>query len=162
MQVIVNSRITVRRMKEGDEEEVCSLARRVFDQFVADDFPAEGVQEFYRYANANAMGERIRKGGTVFLAVEEGRILGMIEIRDSSHIAMLFVEDRGRGLGSLLVERARQHCRESADNPVRMTVHSSLYAVSVYQKQGFKVLGPAKTENGITYVPMAIDLQIDS
>jgi GNAT superfamily N-acetyltransferase len=155
----MEDRLIVRRMKGGEEGEVCLLARRVFDGFVAPDLAAAGIQEFYRYADPRAMRERARKAGTVFVAVEKGRILGMIEIRDSTHIAQLFVEDRGRGVASLLVERACRLCLENADGPVSMTVHSSLYAVPVYQKMGFKAMGPATTQKGITYVPMAMDLE---
>jgi GNAT superfamily N-acetyltransferase len=139
----MEQRVDIRFMEEGEEEEVCSLARRVFDQFVAGDFPPEGVREFYSFADAIAMRERVRKGGTVLVAVEGTSVLGMLEIRDATHIAELFVEERGRGLGSHLVERARQLCLARSDGPVTMTVHSSLYAVPVYKKLGFETLKQA-------------------
>lgn len=151
--------VTIRHMEEGEEGEVCALARRVFDQFVGKDFPPEGVQEFYRYSDADAMRNRVREGGTVLLAVKSATILGMLEIRDSAHVAELFVEERGRGLASQLLERARQLCLERSDGPVTMTVHSSLYAVPVYERLGFEAQGEARTQNGITYVPMAMRLR---
>lgn len=148
-------------MKEGEEHEVCALVARVFDEYVAGDFSAEGVEEFYRYAEPNAMAERSRKGDRVLLVEEEGRILGMLELKGTDHIAMLFVEDRGRGLGRALVERALQLCREAAEGPEQVTVHASLYAVPIYRKLGFEAKGPERTKNGITFVPMVLRFEPD-
>lgn len=155
----MEDRTIVRGLEKGEEEVVCSLSRRIFDEFVGGDFPREGVEEFYRYADPEAMRERIRNGGAVFVAVEGDRILGMIEIRGAGHVAELFVEERGRGLGRRLFDRARRHCLERADGSLTMTVNSSLFAVPIYEKLGFSALGPATTTNGITYVPMAMELE---
>jgi predicted GNAT family N-acyltransferase len=78
----------------------------------------------------------------------------MLELRGSDHIAMLFVDDRGRGVGKALVERALQMCKEETEGLEEVKVHASLYAVPIYSKLGFKAEGPEQTENGITFVPM--------
>jgi GNAT superfamily N-acetyltransferase len=148
-------------MSQGEEQEVCALVARVFDEYVAGDFSAEGVAEFYGYAEPSAMAERIKKGDKVLLAEEQGRILGMLELKVPDHIAMLFVEERGRGVGRALVERALQLCKEETDGAERVSVHASLYAVPIYRKPGFEAEGPARTENGITYVPMVLRLGMD-
>jgi predicted GNAT family N-acyltransferase len=143
-------------MDEGEEQEVCALVARVFDEYVAGDFSHEGVQEFYRYAEPIAMAERIQKGDKVLVAEEDGQILGMLELKGADHIAMLFVDDQGRGLGRALVERGLQLCKEGTEGLEQVSVHASLYAVPVYRKLGFEAEGPQRTENGITYVPMVI------
>lgn len=146
----------IRLMDEGEEPEVCALVARVFDDYVAGDFSPAGVREFYRYAEPRAMAERRRAGNSVLVAEEDGRLLGMLELQGPDQIAMLFVDDRGRGLGRALVERGLQLCREQAVDLEHVRVHASLYAVPIYRKLGFEAEGPRRTENGITYVPMVI------
>jgi predicted GNAT family N-acyltransferase len=107
------------------------------------------------------MAARCRKGNKVLLAEEEDRMLGMLELKAPDHIAMLFVDDRGRGLGRALVERALQLCREQVEDRGKVSVHASLYAVPIYRKLGFEAEGPQRTENGITYVPMAMRIETD-
>ena len=153
---LVSDRARIRLMSEGEEHEVCALVARVFDAYVAKDFSTDGVEEFYRYAEPGAMAERSRKGDKVLLAEENGHILGMLELKGTNHIAMLFVDDQGRGLGRALVERALQLCRKEAKGLEQVSVHASLYAVPIYSKLGFEAEGPERTENGITYVPMVI------
>jgi GNAT superfamily N-acetyltransferase len=152
----VSDRIRIRFMSEGEEHEVCALVARVFDEYVAGDFSAEGVEEFYRYAEPNALAERRREGEKVLLVEEDGQILGMLELKGTDHIAMLFVDDQGKGLGRALVERALQLCREETEGLGQVSVHASLYAVPIYRRLGFEAEGPERTENGITYVPMVI------
>jgi hypothetical protein len=36
-------------MAPGEEKHICDLVLRVFDQFVAPDYPEEGIQEFKSY-----------------------------------------------------------------------------------------------------------------
>lgn len=148
----------IRLMRSGEEHEVCALVARVFRTHVAGDFSPEGVQEFLQYAEPAAMAARSRKGDRVLVAAEGGRILGMVELMMPDHIAMLFVEDRGRGLGRVLVERGVDLCRQADPGLERVRVHASLYAVPVYRKLGFLAEHPERTENGITYVPMVLDL----
>ena len=157
----MSDHVRIRFMTEGEEHEVCALVARVFDEYVAGDFSTEGVEEFYRYAEAGAMAERSRKGDKVLLAEEDGQILGMLEIKRPDHIAMLFVDDPGRGLGRALVERALQLCREETDGLEKVGVHASLYAVPIYRNIGFEAEGPKRTENGITYVPMVFRFETD-
>ena len=90
----------------------------------------------------------------MLVAEEAGRIVGMLELRCSDHIAMLFVEARGQGMGGKLVEQGLAICRESDPGVEEVRVHSSRYAVPIYRALGFEAEGPERTEHGITYLPM--------
>ncbi len=149
-------------MRPGEEGEVCTLVARVFNNFVAPDFPPEGIDEFYRYARPDAMARRSKEAGMVLVAEEDHRIVGMLELKDLDHISMLFVETQGRGVGRELVEQALQICREGAPEVQQVTVHASRYAVSAYGKLGFEADGPEQTENGITYLPMVFRFKAGS
>ena len=67
------------------------------------------------------------------------------------HIALFFVaEERlGQGIGKALFQHVLSHC----PGPL-LTVHSSPYAVPVYQRLGFTADGPERQEDGIRYTPM--------
>lgn len=149
--------LVIRRIRPGEEGEICGLVERVFSQFVAVEFPQEGIQEFLRYAQPAAMARRCAAGQVVLVAEQGGRIVGMLELRGAAHIALLFVEVPGRGIGRALFEEALLICRSHAGATGQIRTHASRYAVPIYEKLGFGVEGPERTENGITYVPMVAD-----
>jgi predicted GNAT family N-acyltransferase len=148
------NRLSIRLMKPGEEAEVSALVARVFDEFVAPDFSPEGIAEFFRYAHPTAMARRCEATNRVLVAEENGRIIGMLEMRGFDHIAMLFVETQGQGVGRDLIERALQVCRKGQPAVRQVTVHASRYAVPIYRKLGFEAEGHERTESGITYRPM--------
>jgi GNAT superfamily N-acetyltransferase len=154
--------VSIRSMRAGEETQVCALVARVFNEFVAPDFDDDGIVAFFSYANPKELAARQAAGECVLVAEMHARIVGMLELRGFDHIAMLFVETRGHGIGRLLFERALQACRERSPGSARMTVHASRYAVPVYAKLGFDADGPERTENGITYVPMSLPLKADT
>ena len=145
-------------MRPGEERDVCDLVIRVFEQFVAPDFSHEGIHEFCRYADPGALSDRVASGDEVLVAVSGDLIIGILELRGRHHIAMLFVESRGKGVGRQLVEEAVQICRVGRPAFDKVTVKSSRYAVPVYRKLGFEVAGHEQIENGIISVPMALEL----
>lgn len=150
----------IRSIRAGEEHEVCALIRRSFDKFVGCDYTREGVDEFYQYVNPSAMTNRLSAHHIIFVAEESERIVGMIEFRDGEHISLLFVDPQhlGKGLSRLLFTRALGAARERYPAVREVTVHSSTYAVPVYQSFGFKIAGPEKTVRGIKFVPMTLFL----
>ena len=146
-------------MRPGEENDVCSLVARVFGTFVAPQYTQEGVDEFLRYAEPEAMAARARANHFVLLAEMDGRLVGMIEVRNCDHISLLFVEGefQKQGVARDLVRRAIQRCMLNRSKLGRVTVNSSPNAVEAYKHMGFRPLGPEQTANGIRFVPMAVD-----
>ena len=148
-----------RAMKPGEENEVCSLVTRVFKSFVAPQYSQEGIDEFLRYAAApKAMVTRIQANHFVLVAELNGSIVGMIEVRDSNHISLFFVEGRlqQQGIAKELLRRALEICTRNQAGMAKLTVNSSPNAVGAYQTMGFRFEGPEQTKNGIRFVPMAL------
>ena len=141
----------IRDLRPGEEGEVCALVERCFREFVAPDFPPEGVEEFLSFAAPETLAERLEDDGRVLVAEEEGRIVGMIELKGCEHVTLLFVDSaaHGRGLG-----RRLELCREGDPEVEKVTVNASRYAVPVYRRLGFEPAGPERTENGVTFHPM--------
>jgi N-acetylglutamate synthase-like GNAT family acetyltransferase len=95
---------------------------------------------------------RLKEGiSFCIVAVLGENIIGVIEVRNVNHIALLFVDDQyhkngiAKNLVSLAIERAKIS---------EIYVHSSTYAVNIYAKMGFNQLDNEQVKNGIRYTPM--------
>ena len=148
--------IVYRAMKPGEEQAVCNLVSRVFNEFVAPDYEMEGIEEFFRFANPTAMEERMQKGGFVLVACHADVLVGMLEFFPPNRIAMWFVAIQHKGIGKELLAHAIAKARAENPDLSKLTVHSSLYAERIYLKMGFHKIGNAAKEHGITYIPMEL------
>jgi len=155
----MNKDIHYRFMLKGEEAKVCALVGKVFNEFVAPDYGEEGIHEFFKFATPPAMAGRAGSEQVVMVAEQVPDLVGMIEMRNYDHIAMLFVGLRGQGIAKELINRAVEECRRRKPEIKRITVNSSPFAAPVYSRMGFKATGPLQTKNGITFAPMARDLE---
>ena len=150
--------VTFREMSQGDEEAVSALVEEVFDEFVAPDYARGGVEEFKSFILPEKLLQRlVDEDSLIIVAEEEGELVGVIDVRDGSHIRLLFVrkDHHGRGIGGRLFSLARERC--ASDNPglEEITVNSSPYAIPIYESMGFFVTNPELVRNGIRHTPMA-------
>ena len=144
-----------RDMVAGEEQAVLALVMRGFDELVRPDFSDEGVSEFTRAAQSFVM-ER-PDGHRITIAERGGQIVGMVDVRDSCHVSLFFVEpdDRGHGVGRTLLESAIECCLSAEPGLSAITVNSSPWAVPVYERLGFVATGSEIERNGIRALPMA-------
>jgi ribosomal protein S18 acetylase RimI-like enzyme len=148
--------VQYRRLRDVEVEDAAALARRVFDEFVATQFSVEGQEEFHRYASPTALRERNRAGFLTFAAERDNRLVGMLQLRDGAHIAMLFVEgdSQRQGIGRSLIGAAADYVR-NRQPPVRvLTVASTPNAIEAYRRMGFVPVGSEQVFNGIRFVSM--------
>ncbi|MEW5958981.1 MAG: GNAT family N-acetyltransferase [Chloroflexota bacterium] len=152
--------ITYRSMAPGEEEEVCALINRVFDEFIAPGYTPQGILEFRNYVQPEALLERCQTSSFVLVAMGRDKVVGMIELRDNNHLSLLFVDRQyqGRGISRELLHRALNLCRRARPDLTRLTVNSSPYAVPIYEKLGFEPVEPEKVVNGIRFIPMVLRL----
>lgn len=147
-------------MDRGEEGQVCRFVRRVFGEFVAPLYSEEGVREFLRYVDEDAMAERAEGEHCVLVAEAGTRLVGAIEIMDNNHLSLLFVarDFQRQGIARELLSQALKNSQRLASEPQEVIVHSSPNAVTAYEKLGFRVAGATRVENGIRYVPMRMRL----
>lgn len=150
--------IEYREMRSGEEQEVCNLAKQVFNQYLAPDYDQEGINEFFRFTNPDAMKKRTQTEGFVKVAYQDDSIVGMIEFSPPNIIAMLFFSFQHHGIAKELLARSIFKIREIKPDLTRLIVHSSHYAETIYQKMGFLITGEETKENGIIYIPMELSL----
>lgn len=93
-------------------------------------------------------------------AFVDGRLAGVVAIRDRSHLYHLFVaaEFQKRGLARTLWNHAKQAALLAGSARI-FTVNSTPHAEPVYERFGFQATGPRVEANGIAFIPMASDLR---
>ncbi len=123
-------------MRPGEESEVCDLVKRVFDEFIAPYYSQEGIDEFFRYAQPDALAQRSQNNHFVLLAVAEGRPVGMLEMRDYGHVSMLFVEAafQRQGISRALLRQALDEGRRHKPDLSQVTVHAAPNSVPASER----------------------------
>ena len=87
-------------------------------------------------------------------------LAGVIAVRDITHVHHLFVapEFHRKGLAAKLWARAKADALASG-NKEGFSVRSSEYAVPVYERFGFRIIGARAEKDGIVFVPMKLEFQ---
>jgi GNAT superfamily N-acetyltransferase len=131
--------VTIRKWQPSDEAAVTDLATKILNE----EFPKENsafpvddlndVQSHYR-----------RLGEAFFVATVNGKVIGTVAIKRederTAFLRRLFVDSqyRSRRIGSQLVERAIEFCREVGyDELIFKTTSSMERAVHLCQGKGF-------------------------
>ncbi|KPK36871.1 MAG: hypothetical protein AMJ65_15655 [Phycisphaerae bacterium SG8_4] len=148
-------------MKSGEQAAVADFVLRVFAEFVGPLYSQEGIAQFKKFACAGALADRFRAGNLFLLAESGQRIIGVIEVRQHSHVGLLFVEKsfQRKGIARELLGRSVEICRKRNPDIQRITVNSSPNAVAAYQKIGFKAVEEEQLQNGMRFVPMELTLE---
>ena len=79
----MGNQFTDRLMNRGEEEKVINIVTTVFNEFVAPQYSDEGVAEFFRYANSEALAERSKLNHFTMIVEKSDEPIGIIEIRNS-------------------------------------------------------------------------------
>lgn len=148
----------VRSAYRDEWEEAMALAWKTFLRFEADVYTAEGVQNFENFITDTTLHRMFVMGAyQLFVALDHGRIVGMITLRDSQHISLLFVDEKyhRRGIGRALMEYLTDYMANEMGIH-QVTVNASPYGVGFYHKLGFRDLSPEEQKDGIIYTPMEL------
>jgi hypothetical protein len=147
------SSIIYRQMHPSENAAVSSLAREVFDQFVAPHCQTEGVTEFHRYASVDALSQRHKSGHITLVAEQSGELIGMLHLREPRHLSMLFVQS-ARQRGGVARRLLAAAGALAGETDCEFTVNSSPNAVSAYERLCFRPTGPEQCVHGIRFLPM--------
>ncbi len=148
--------VLIRNAYQDEWTDIIALVWKVFLEFEASDYEEEGVESFRNFITDNSL-FRMYKAGSyqVMVALYENTIIGMIGLRNNTHISLLFVDPsfHRRGVGRRLIEFARHYLltEYGAD---QMTVNASPYGIKFYETLGFRATGVEATSEGIRYTPM--------
>lgn len=134
-----------------DVPAISALCMAAFNEAVAPSLSAAGIATFGSVATADAFAARLQGDNHILVAEQDARVVGVVELKEGRHLAMLFVDPacQGRGIGHALFEAVLLRVRE----PV-LTVRASLNAVPVYERYGFVRDGEVGEFNGLVYQQM--------
>ncbi len=150
----------IRTAHRDEWEDAMALAWRTFLRFEAQDYPPEGVRNFERFVSDQTIYRMFIIGSYhLFVAYAGTKLVGMITLRDDSHISLLFVDEKyhRQGIGRALVQCVSDFL-VSESRASRMTVNASPYGVEFYHKLGFRDVRPQEQKDGIIYTPMELVL----
>ena len=131
--------------------DVLALVREVFSEYEAPDYSDEGIQEFMRFIEPEAITEMLKESKlNMWMCEDNGKVIGTLAAKPN-HICLLFVHGEyhrqgiARHLLNIFIEQTK---------PEEITVNSSPYAVEAYRRLGFDDTDAEKTVNGIRFTAM--------
>lgn len=146
----------IRSAYRNEWQDAMALAWRTFLRFEADVYTPEGVKNFENFISDSTL-HRMFVMGTyqLFIALDGNKVVGMITLRDMTHISLLFVDEEyhRQGIGRALINHLTDYLMTEMGID-RVTVNASPYGVGFYHKMGFHDLGPEEIKDGIIYTPM--------
>lgn len=135
----------IRRFRTTDAREVGRLIADTFREFNLAYAPPDEQEKLLgpfrharsRRAERQAEIERLIRAPWVLVAVDEGRIVGVLR-GSPGRLHSLFVRKQAhrRGIGRRLMDAFERECRRAGVDTI--TMQSSLYAVPFYQALGYR------------------------
>ena len=163
---------------EDDWEDAMALAWRVFQRYDAKDYPPRGAESFLEFISGQDLKRMFMVGRyRLFVAKDGETMVGLISVRESNHLSLLFVDEKyhGLGVGRALMECVKDYLWEREEYPLEneaekildllyvkepdhyVTVFAAPGAVTFYKKLGFRQIGAQEETDGIIYVPMMLE-----
>lgn len=151
--------IEIRKATISDSEEISRLISRNCQRLLMDDFEGDGLNFFLRSVETRAIREYMEQGFEYLVAELNGQVVGVIAVKDYSHMFHLFVDldFHNRGIARCLWAKMKE-LSIAKGNSGRFTLNSTTYALPIYQSWGFQVSGEKAQRFGINYTPMVLEL----
>lgn len=153
--IIKPMRIIIRPARREEWDDAMALAWRTFMKFEAEDYTDKGIKNFQDFITDPMLHRMFDMGAyRLFVAYDNDKIVGMISLRNDTHISLLFVDEKYHkmGIGRMLMNYLCQYVVEEGYNLV--TVNAAPYAVEFYHRVGFIDAGKEEFSDGIIYTPM--------
>ena len=146
----------IRSAYRDEWQDAMALAWKTFLRFEADIYSPEGVRNFQNFITDSTLYRMFVMGAyQMFVALDRNKIVGMITLRNSTHISLLFVDEayHRRGIGRALMKYLTEYLLSEV-GVSHVTVNSSPYGVEFYHKLGVEDVRPEEKRDGIIYTPM--------
>lgn len=148
----------IKELSKKEIRQAIDLVNRVFSEFVAVDYSEQGKKTFNNYLKNkyDEVTNDVQTGHKrIWGYFQDDELLGVIASRNTSHIALMFVDKHHHKKG-IAKQLFRTFLAEVKQNKgiEQVTVNSSPYAVEVYERLGFVKIDELQEKDGIIYVPM--------
>jgi len=148
----------IRPLFQSEWEEAMRVAWDTFLLFEAPEYSKEGIRSFRNFVNDPILKQLFIEGRYKTLAAFcNGVIVGILGVRNETHISLLFVDIdyHRRGIATKLLNKMFEMTYKEFGKR-EMTVNASPYAVDFYHKIGFVDTDCEQTTDGMRYTPMLI------
>ncbi len=145
--------MSIRVANKYDVSNICSLVSSL-SHFYLESCEMELPNWFAETLTTEAFLSRIQSDEYLNFVYEvQGEVVGYLALKGNSHLYHLFVSEsyQGKGISRCLWSHAITKCIAEI-----YTLRSSLFAVPIYKKFGFKVVGEAGEKDGIGFQPMEL------
>jgi GNAT superfamily N-acetyltransferase len=159
--IIKTSDLVVRPAYREEWDDAMALAWRTFMKFEAQDYTKEGVKSFQDFISDSVLHRMFIIGSyQLFVACEEKRLIGMVSLRNETHISLLFVDENyhKQGVGRSLMEYVRNYVKTEEGRRI-LTVNAAPYATGFYHRIGFVDTGRLQMNDGIYFTPMEMSIR---
>jgi N-acetylglutamate synthase-like GNAT family acetyltransferase len=148
-----------RKAQRDDIEAISKLLTELVKKYIVSSCTGIGGELILASMTPDAIKTYFDLGYQYNVAEDDGAVVGVVGMKDNSHLYHLFIADpqQGLGLSRTLWELARNECLAN-DNEGRFTVNSALNAQNVYLKFGFTPVDGIREKFGIKDIPMTLDL----
>jgi GNAT superfamily N-acetyltransferase len=146
---------TIRFATPTDATAVSALVLGLVGDMLVDP-DGEDARRFYAAMSPMELTKYMEMADRFYVVAEiDGRIRGMIMVRNNNYVGQFFVDQahQGQGMGSALWRFALAQARHLGGTG-EFTVNSSLAAVPVYSRLGFVETGAPEVANGFKFIPM--------
>ena len=149
----------IKEVGKNELKQALDLVNQVFNEFVAVDYSEQGIKSFDDYLKIkyDEVLSDIKSGHKKMWGYyQDNEIIGIIATRDVSHIALMFVSKQyhRKGIARQLFGHVLSEISDHKE-VTQITVNSSLYAVSAYERLGFIKTDEQQEKDGVIYIPMA-------
>ena len=145
--------IEIKQLLNNEKDEALLFVKRVFIESEDESYSKEGIETFCNFVD----NKKITKSFKVYGAFEDNVLKGIIATDSpKKHICLFFVDkvSQGKGIGKKLMSFIIDDNENSF-----ITVNSSRYAVSIYEKIGFIKTEEEKEQDGLKFTPMKLVLK---
>lgn len=147
--------ITIRQAVIADSKIISDLIARNAQSLLLDEFEEGGLDFFLRTVEHRAIRDYMEQGFSYLVAQEGNDIVGVIAMKDYSHMFHLFVDEQHqhKGIAKKLWQAIYEHSLKQG-NRGKFTLNSTTYALPVYERWGFSTIDEQQCRHGIKYTPM--------
>ena len=149
----------IRPVMNNEWEDAMRLAWDTFLIFVAPDYSLRGVYNFKNFVRDPLLKKMFTYGEYIAIgAFIDERIVGILGVRNSNHISLLFVDRDHHHMGIATSLLKKYVTSAAKDGITHVTVNASPYAIGFYHKKGFVDVNGEVEKDGIRFTPMRMEL----
>ncbi len=155
--------VIIRKFKIVDTALVAEIVSSTFKRYNKQEGIKEAANKFINFYDPEKNIEKLKlafsKSDIFFVAVDNKKIIGMIRGK-KDRVVNLFVNGKYHksGVGSRLMEKFEKSCIKKGSKDIKL--RASIYAVSFYEKAGYKKTTGIRNFIGLKICPMKKNINI--